>query len=237
MKTTSHSGLPRVASHFILQTSYLLCVLCPILSPSVLRADEFSQVSRYSVRLFSHETLVVETRVGDLHIEGWDEPRVEIEAEKVVRAKSEAKAKPLYEMIKIQIEAGDKEVRLRTLYPPRRFWRPFRGATKLSVNFRIRMPYDSNLTLTCVNGDVRVRDIVGHERLRVNYGDVEITLPSVYRLRSLAARAWLGYVQSNLHGEDNAGFGHKLSFWNPGGDQDISVQVRLGGVYVYSHEE
>lgn len=204
---------------------------------STLGADEFAEVARYSARLFSYETLVVETRVGDLRIEGWDEPRVEIEAKKVVRAKSEAQAKPLFDQIKIELEGDDKEVRLRTIFPPRRLWRPLRGASKLSVNFRIRMPYDSNLKLKCVDGDVRVRGLVGREELDVSYGDVEINVPSAYRLRSLNARAFLGYVQSDLHGEDEAGFGRKILFSNPSGDQDIEVRVRLGGVYVYQSKD
>lgn len=194
---------------------------------------EFSRSSHYAARLFSSGTLIVDARLGDIQIEGWDEPRVEIEAEKVVRANSQEKASALYDRIKIQIEGGDREVRLRTLYPSRRLWRPFRGESKLSVNFRIRMPYDANLTLHCVDGDVRVRGIAGQERLRVNFGDVEVNVPSVYRLRSLQARAWLGYVQSDLDGEESAGLGQRLSFWNSHGEQDISVQVRMGGVYVF----
>lgn len=203
----------------------------------VLRADEFSRVSHYSVRLFSFGTLVVGTRLGDVRIEGWDEPRVEIEAEKVVRASSEAKARPLYDRIEVFVEGGDQEVRLGTRYPSRKLWRPFRGESKLSVNYTIRMPYDSNLKLKCVDGDVHVIGIVGRETLLVNYGDVEIDVPSVYGLRSLDAHTWLGYVQSDLRGtsRDGAGFRQKISFWNAQGNQDISVRVRMGGVFVYSN--
>ncbi len=230
----------RASSKLLSRRLCALCVLCGcclLFSSTAFGADEFTRAYHYSVRLFSFGTLVVETRVGDLRIEGWDEPRVEIEAEKVVRAKSKERADPFYGRIKIQIEGADKEVRVRTVYPPRRLWRPFRGESKLSVNFRISMPYDANLTLHCVDGDVRVRGIVGHERLHVNYGDVEIDVPSVYRLRSLDARAWLGYVQSDLNGEDSAGFRQRISFWNPSGNQDVLVHVRLGGVYVYSGED
>lgn len=219
---------------------FILCALwatCVLLSLPALRADEFTRTSHYSVRLFSYGMLVVETRTGDIVVEGWDEPRVEVEAEKVIRAPSEQKAQPLYDRVKIELDGADKEVRLRTLYPPRRLWRPFRGESKLSVNLRIKMPYDANLSLACVDGDVRVRGIAGHERLRVNYGDVEIDVPSAYHLRSLQARTWLGYVQSDLHGEDGSGFGQKLFFWNSSGDQEINVRVRMGGVFVYSDVE
>jgi hypothetical protein len=200
------------------------------------RADEFSQVSRYSVRMFSYGLLTIETRMGDIHIEGWDEPRLEIEAEKVVRARSKEAAKPLYEKLTVVLEGQDKRVLLRTLYPPRRLWRPFRGESHLSVNYRIKMPFDANLALKCVDGDVWIRGVEGKEQILVNYGDVEIDIPSAERLRSLHAHTWLGYVQSNLHGEDKAGFGPRISFWNPSGEQDISVKVRMGGVFVYSNE-
>jgi hypothetical protein len=126
---------------------------------------------------------------------------------------------------------------LRTLYPARRLWRPFRGESKLSVNFRIHMPFDANLTMKCVDGDVRVSGLVGKQEISVNYGDVEINVPSIYRLRSLNARSVLGYVQSDLHGENSAGWGRKIMYWNSHGDQDIKVRVRMGGVYVYSSVE
>lgn len=213
-----------------------LCVVCALSAPT-LRADEFSQVSRYSVRLFSSGTLAIDTRVGDILIDGWDDPHVEIEAEKVVRGRSKEKAKPLYDQIKIRVEGADKNVLLRTIYPSRRLWRPFRNESKLSVNYRIRMPYDARLILRCVDGDVRVRGLIGAEELRVNYGDVEVRVPSIYRLRSVNAHAWLGYVESDLHGESGAGWGQKLSFWNPRGEQDIVVKVRLGGVFIYSDQE
>jgi len=200
------------------------------------RADEFSQVSHYSVRMFSYGLLTVESRVGDIHIEGWDEPRLEIEAEKLVRAKSQEAAKPLYEKLTVVLEGKDKRVSLRTVYPPRRLWRPFRGEGRLTVNYRIKMPFDANLVLKCVDGDVWIRGLVGKQQILVNYGDVEINIPSLDRLRALRAHAWLGYVQSDLHGEDRAGFGPRISYWNPSGEQDIYVKVRMGGVFVYRDE-
>ena len=233
MKEGSRGGIARCVLSFILYTSAFLFAF---LLPSVARADEFSQLSRYSAQMFPRGTVVVDTRVGDLTIEGWDQARVEIEAEKVVRATSEAKAKRLYEQIKIELKENDEEVRLRVIFPPRRPWRLFRGATKLSVNFRIRMPVEASLAIRCVDGDLRIRGIAGRQEVRVNYGNVEITVPSLWRLRSLNARTWLGYAESNLHDEGSAGFGRKISFWNPQGEQDITVQVRFGGVYVYRNE-
>jgi hypothetical protein len=187
--------------------------------------------------MFSFGTLTIDTRMGDIHIDGWDRPRLEIEAEKVVETRDEKRAKALYEQVQVVLTGQDKQVLLRTVYPARRLWRPFRDESKLSVNFRIHMPFDANLTMKCVDGDVRVSGLIDKQEISVNYGDVEVNIPSLYRLRSLDARSILGYVESDLHGENGAGWGRKVMFWNSQGDQDIKVRVRLGGVYVYSSLE
>jgi hypothetical protein len=233
----SQAGRMRGSSYSIVCPSCFLALLL-VVFPSGLRADEFSKVSHYSVRMFSFGLLTIDTRMGNIEIEGWDNPRLEIEAEKVVRAGSEAKAQRMYGRVKIVLLGQDKDVRLRTLYPPRRLWRPFRGESKLSVNFRIRMPFDANLRLKCVDGDVRIRGVVGNQMVRVGYGDVEINVPDIYRLRSLQARSFLGYVQSDLHagGVDSAGFFRTLSFQNSHGDQNIYIRVRMGGVYIYRQD-
>jgi hypothetical protein len=202
--------------------------------------EEYSRTSHQRARLFSTGTLTIDTRVGDLHIEGWDDPYVEVEEEKVVRANSKGKADQLYGQIQVLLEGQDKQVVLRTTYPSRRLWRPFRGESQLTVNLRVKMPYDAGLSLKCVDGDVRIRGLVGRQQIRVNYGDVEIDVPDVDNLRLLDARALLGYVQSDLHGgmnQDSAGFGKRASFWNRNGTQEITVRVRMGGVFIYGDSE
>jgi hypothetical protein len=155
---------------------------------------------------------------------------------KTVQAASELKAGPLYDLIGIRLEGADNDVKLSTVYPGRSLTRPFRGESKLAVDLRIRMPYDANVALHCVDGDVRIFGITGREQLRVNYGDVEINVPDVYRLRSFDAHTWIGYVENDIHGieSDAAGLRQRILFYNAHGDQDIRVRVRMGGIWVYS---
>ena len=141
--------------------SLFLCLLCCTGG----RADEFTQVSRYSVRMFSYGLLSIDTRVGDIHIDGWDEPRLEIEAEKVVRAGNREAANSLYGRLTVVLKGQDRQVELRTLYPPRRVWQPFRGESQLSVNYTVRMPFDANLALRCVDGNVWIRGLQGKQRI------------------------------------------------------------------------
>jgi hypothetical protein len=210
-----------------------------LLRPAALIADEYSKTHHYSVRMFSYGTLTMNTRMGDIEVDGWDNPRLSIEAEKVVRAGSAKKAEKSYGKIQVRLEGRDHRIQLSTIYPKRRLWRPFRDESKLSVNFTIKMPYDANLKLQCVDGDVTVSGLTGSELLKVNYGDVEVDVPSVYGVRLLEAHSWLGYVQSDLHGlpVDGAGFSKTLSFSNLEGTQVVIVHVRMGGVFVYGDQE
>jgi hypothetical protein len=214
-----------------------LCILAALLGSIAARADEFTQTSHYSAQIFPRGKVLIDTRVGDVLVEGWDKPRVEIEAEKVVRAGSEKKAAQRFKRIRIELKTNDEEVQLKTIFPPRRPWRLFRGATKLSVNYRLRVPAQASVVLKCTDGDVRIRGINGRQEIRVGYGNVEVNLPSLWRLRSLNASTFLGYVQSNIHGEEGAGFGRRVEFWNPQGEQEVTVRVRFGGVYVYGRSE
>src|SRR5215472_8729507 len=97
MKATcfANSRLRRLS--FSVGVPCVVGMLCACVLPPAARADEFTETSRYAARLFSYGTLVVDARMGDLRIEGWDEPRVEVEAEKTVRTGSAAKARRLYD--------------------------------------------------------------------------------------------------------------------------------------------
>ncbi|HET7215405.1 MAG TPA: hypothetical protein VFL79_17580 [Terriglobia bacterium] len=216
----------------------LLMAFCGLvlLAPN-LPAEEFHQTQHFNRRLFTAGTFSMEVRTGDIYITAWDDPHVEIEAEKVVHAKSKNDAERRYKRVRILLDGQDEVVRLRTLYPPRRPWRPFRGESSLTVDFHIHMPYDCNLDLKVVDGDVKVEGVAGREQIMVNYGQVEVDVPSLSRLRSVRAKTWIGNVQSDLHGENDAGLDKKVLFWNPSGTQDVQLKVHMGGIYIFQGED
>ena len=224
------------ASKAVLEYTFLGSIAIFLASTSI-HGEEFTRTSHYSVRMFSFGTFTIESRVGDITVEGWDYPRLEVDAEKLVRAGSQKRANRLFHKINVSLAGKDKIINLKTLYPSRRLWRPFRGESKLTVNYTIRMPYDSNIKLKCVDGDVTIHGLTGSEVVKVSYGDVEIDVPDPYRVRYFKAHTFLGYVQSDLHGmeEDSAGFSRGI-FFTAGGDQDIDVDVHMGGVFVYNEQ-
>jgi hypothetical protein len=214
------------------------CFVATLVASASLRAEEFTRTSHYSVRMFSFGTFTIDSRVGDITVDGWDYPRLEVDAEKLVRTASQKKANLLFKKINVALAGEDKKISLKTLYPSRSLWRPFRDESRLTINYTIRMPYDSNIKLNCVDGDVTIHGLTGSELVKVSYGDVEIDVPDPYRVRYFKAHTFLGYVQSDLHGmeEDSAGFSRGI-FFVAGGNQDIVVDVHMGGVFVFSEQE
>jgi len=215
----------------------IFCSIALLVASASMHAEEFTRTSHYAVRMFSFGTFTIDSRVGDITVVGWDDPRLEIDAEKLVRAGSKKKANVLFQKIQVSLAGKDKNITLETLYPPRRLWRPFRGESKLTVNYTIHMPYDSNLKLSCIDGDVTIQGLTGSEVVKLSYGDVEIDVPDPYRVRYFKAHTFLGYVQSDLSGmeQDSAGFSREI-FFTAGGNQDIIVEVHMGGVFVYNEQ-
>ncbi len=224
----------RVATRWAARARAVLTCALLFIPFCTVRADEFGKAARYRVRLFSMGTLTVTTRTGDITIIGWDHPHVVIRARKVIHVGSARKATQLSRRVKVMLAGADTQVRLWTLYPPRRPWRPFRDESKLTVNFHIHMPSDAALALHVVDGDVTLRGLRGNQTVLVNYGDVEDDLPSSCMVRSLYAHTLFGTIQSDLDGTAGSGFNQKTAFWNPGGRQIVRIYVRMGGVFIYS---
>lgn len=235
MKQGSNSPLRQGAGVRSMVGVGFLLALTPLLIPAgSARADEFGKAAHYRVRLFSMGTLTVTTRTGDITIIGWDDPHVVVRARKVIHVGSSKKAKLLSRRIHIKLTGADTQVRLWTVYPPRRPWRPFRDESRLTVNFRIHMPADAALVLHAVDSEVTLRNLKGDQNILVNYGDVEDDLPSSFWVRSLYAHTFLGTIQSDLNGTAGSGFKQKTVFWNPDGRQTVRIYVRMGGVFIYS---
>ncbi len=171
-------------------------------------AEEYRRTVTHTVDLYPRGRVEIDTRIGDIRIAAWEKRQVRVEAEKVVRAGSEKSAQKRFKRIQVLVGSDDETVQIRSRHPPRRPWRPFRGGT--------------------------IEGLRGHQRIRLTYGSVEVTVPSRRHVRNLKASTLVGYVENNLNGQQGAGFLRKVQFWNPSGTQDIEIRVRMGGVLVHA---
>ncbi|MBI1792251.1 MAG: hypothetical protein HYR60_32410 [Acidobacteria bacterium] len=142
---------------------------------------------------------------GDLHVEGWDQADVEITTIRATRKEYLARdhAKAMQELERVVItpaKPSDDRFVITTEFPGRNlFTRPLRGKTNLEVEYRIKVPRHSNLSIKHDIGEVKVTGVAGNVEVTSRIGEVTLRLPGCASYR-IDARSKIGDVHSDLEG-------------------------------------
>lgn len=143
---------------------------------------------------------------GELTIEGWDQPGVEITTVKSTRAEYTAaqRAEAAHALDGVQITAGPDSggVAIATHYRRRRpLFLAFLagGDGDIDVSYRIKVPRDARLTVDHEIGDIFVNDVTGDIHATTHQGTITLRLPpgSQYELDAKSA---IGSVTSDFPG-------------------------------------
>jgi hypothetical protein len=108
-------------------------------------------------------TVHIEASTGDLNIESWDQPAVEIDV-----FRSAWNAKTNLKAIQVTKQLSGKDLTVTTSH------RRFTGA---QVSYRIRVPRNTNLEIHHGLGSVVVYDVAGNVSASVKFGDVLVQVP------------------------------------------------------------
>jgi hypothetical protein len=145
----------------------------------------------------------VEGSFGELHITGWDQPRIEV----VVKRKTQkeydpariARAEELLRQVVVDIEelnAG--HLVITTRFPDRNLLtRPLKGKTNLDLTYEIRLPRNTALNVHHDVGDVRIDDISGDVNATCKIGEIVISAPPEISF-AIDAKARIGSVDSRI---------------------------------------
>ena len=115
---------------------------------------------------------------GDVEIISWDKDEVEIIAYKEVRAEDRDTAVKLLERLQIEIREGEDEIVVETYYPKGSSGKGFfgwlfgKGGASFSVEYKIKVPKNTDLNIYTSNGEVRVEEISGRLRLESTNGKI-----------------------------------------------------------------
>jgi hypothetical protein len=167
-------------------------------------------------------TVHIEGSLGDLNIEGWDQPAVEIDV-----LRSSWNPKTDLKKIAVTKQLSGKDLTIVTAH------RRFLGA---QVEYRIRVPRSTNLVVQHGQGSLSVFDVAGNIEAKVHYGDVILQLPAEPQY-SIDARAKVGGIYTDPAGSVrhvNLGVGEKLTPAAAGTGKpfDIHVHVGAGGITI-----
>jgi len=164
-------------------------------------------------------TIRVDHSYGELWIEGWDRPEVELTVTKspnaLYGAKDQAEATKLVEKVHVTAERrSDTELEIATSVAQFSRWtHPFGPLGGVMLEYRIRVPRNSKLVIHHDHGEVLVSRIDADIEATGRAGDIVVLLPETGKY-SIDAKSKFGTLSCDFDGD----FRHKM-----GGGQYIQT--------------
>jgi hypothetical protein len=184
-------------------------------------------------------TIRIEGSYGDLNVDGWDRPEVEVTVIKTLpyghKAKQPDQGASDLDRVRIVIEhKSPPELTISTALPARHLpWTPpFTRHTTSGVmpQYEIHVPRDSRLDIHHGTGYVSVNGVAGDIDASVGRGDILLWLPP--GSYALDARTKFGIVSSDLEGaaHNRHLIGESFTAVNPPPSHRLHLRMGFGGI-------
>lgn len=156
---------------------------------------------------------------GELTIEGWDQPGVEITTIKSTKlayptaGAGREKASHMLDQVKVSAARQGDEVVITTDFPrhDRFLPRPSVGARDFDLEYRIKVPREAKITVDHDSGEIHFDDVAGDINATVIQGTITLRLAQTARY-AIDAKSKVGEVISDLPGTTKRNrFGHEFS--------------------------
>jgi hypothetical protein len=173
---------------------------------------------------------------GDLYIEGWDQPQVEMTLIKLLQDYEAPKnAAERLESVKFTTEhPSTNELVIATTIPSRSFFRhPFGGKGPVDVRYELHVPRDSHLIIHHGGGNVLIGNIVGNIEATNREGDIVLMLPSPGP-SAIDAKSKMGTVISDFPGQAHVRYfiGERFTGAEANSPQKLFLRVGFGGITI-----
>ena len=118
-------------------------------------------------------TLEIVGQNGQIDVEGWNGPQVEVRAERQVRANTDELAKELLQKLEIREEVSPSSVRLSAAGEEDE-WAPpgFGRRAQARIHYRVRVPAGLTLTLRTANGGIGLENVKGRVTANTTNGPI-----------------------------------------------------------------
>jgi hypothetical protein len=192
-----------------------------------------------SVEFATGGAIEVTGSMGQLNIEAWDGPAVEITVTRFTfrtdTPRERDLAKRQLSAIKVTAERkSPTELSIRTALPARGFWaRVAHRGRDFQLDYRIRVPRDSKLMLRHGKGDVFVYDVDGDIDASVRAGDIVLQLPAAGAY-AFDAQCGFGGVYSDFTGDYHRGHlvSERFAQSGAGPAKQVHLRVGIGGITI-----
>lgn len=167
---------------------------------------------------------------GELTIQGWDQPTVEITTAKSVFVAGD---KTLLDQVHVAAKTDGKTVVITTERPHRAVLHPLRNVEDIEIEYTIKVPRTAHLEIDHSHGEVNITGVTGDIQATSRYGPVVVLLPPEghYAIR---AHCSLGTVYSDFDGAGKRQLLLGESFVGPesGTPQKLDLKTGMGDVMI-----
>jgi hypothetical protein len=185
-------------------------------------------------------TLRLSNSIGEVTVEGWDEPGVEITTIKFAKmlygAGERDKAAQDLAQLQIETERQGDQVVITTKFPRRRGMPRSSlagAAAHVDVQYRVRVPRSAKIVIDHNAGEVHVEDVAGDIHATTRQGVLLLHLPDT-RQYAIDAKATVGSLISDFPGDEKRRhlLGHQVVESAPAGSQQIYLRSGYGDILI-----
>jgi hypothetical protein len=180
-------------------------------------------------------TLILRNINGAVTMEAWDRNEVRIEAEKEVKAGSDAEAKKLMDLVKIDVQPGAGSLRIETRIPKKESglldWLTGNNV-QASVTYKIHLPRQAAVDAGNTNGAVVLSGTRGKAKLETTNGHIEVAgVDGSLELETTNGRIQGNGITGTVKAETTNG-AIELAFARVPQQGDLQLETTNGGVTV-----
>ena len=222
----------------------LVLIAAGLWATSYLRAADEQSKQKAQVTNTEHVdfpaggTLHVKNSIGELDVEGWDQPGVEITTIKSSKLELDSKERERFtgELARVHttVERHGSELDIISSYPEHQvLTRFFRGMTDFDLEYHIKAPRNARVTIDHDVGEVYIDDMTGDIHVTNHMGDVLVHLPEDNQY-SISAKSKIGTVNSDFPGHDRHTllFGSRFAHDASAAVPKIYLRVGFGDIIV-----
>lgn len=187
---------------------------------------------------FPAGTIRLNGGMGEINVEGWEQPEVEITLTRSVfrtdTPKNREQAKRDLDLIRIVTnKPEDRELAIATTLPPRKLLRPLRGQTDFTLVYSIKAPRNARLMIRHDVGGVQVYGMAGDIDVTARVGDVLLQLPQSGQY-TIDAKSRFGDVYSDFAGIERSLYfvGQSFAQNQPSPSHRIHLRIGVGGIKI-----
>jgi hypothetical protein len=151
----------------------LLTILAVLLSFS-LAGQEVSKEYHKEYKADKNTTLDISNKYGDVVITAWDKDQVVIDVKVTVSYPDRSRAEKYLGMIDVQFSEGTNLITAKTVIEDNFNFSGWGNNREFKINYSVKMPYTSNLTLSNRYGNTDIDELRGLVNLDIKYGAIEV---------------------------------------------------------------